>query len=479
MLWRFIFFIGFQSTGGLLGWLYAGLWGGVSGACIATWCWFIWDIWRGGRVLRWLRDGDPRTAPALRGMWGEAADRARRLVRHGQLQVKASDDRLHDILAALQASPNGVVLLDDQGHIEWCNQMAESHFGFDVERDLMQSIGNLVRDPDFSAYYGRHDFSRPLVLQGRASTPARPVRISVQLHPYGDGRKLLLSQDITALEQAEAMRRDFVANVSHEIRTPLTVLMGFVETLQTLPLTEDERLRYLGMMSQQAARMQSVVQDLLTLSRLEGSPLPGMNEWIPVEALLRRSEEEARGLSATLSMNQKKEHEIVFPAPAAMKAGGMLAGVNAELQSALSNLVNNAVRYTPAGGSIRVNWETLDNGTARFSVSDTGPGIAPEHLPRLTERFYRVDRSRSRETGGTGLGLAIVKHAVQRHGATLHITSVVGKGSTFAVVFPASRVKPCASKAAAAATAVAPVATPASPAPAHSESAAEHATTMR
>lgn len=389
MLWRFIFFIGFQSTGGLLGWLYAGLWGGVSGACIATWCWFIWDIWRGGRVLRWLRDGDPRTAPALRGMWGEAADRARRLVRHGQLQVKASDDRLHDILAALQASPNGVVLLDDQGHIEWCNQMAESHFGFDVERDLMQSIGNLVRDPDFSAYYGRHDFSRPLVLQGRASTPARPVRISVQLHPYGDGRKLLLSQDITALEQAEAMRRDFVANVSHEIRTPLTVLMGFVETLQTLPLTEDERLRYLGMMSQQAARMQSVVQDLLTLSRLEGSPLPGMNEWIPVEALLRRSEEEARGLSATLSMNQKKEHEIVFPAPAAMKAGGMLAGVNAELQSALSNLVNNAVRYTPAG---------LDPGelgdAGQWHGTLLGVGYRPRHRPRAPAAPDRAFLSR-------------------------------------------------------------------------------------
>ena len=424
-----------------MGWWQGGLWGVAIGVGAATWLWFFWDLWRGSRVLRWLRHGDLGLAPQLYGMWGEAADRARRLIRQGHLETKASDERLHDILAALQASPNGVVLLDEEGRIEWCNQTAEGHFGFDVERDLMQSIGNLVRDPDFTAYYAAQEFSRPVALQGRSSKPSRPVRISVHLHPYGDGRKLLLSQDITALEQAEAMRRDFVANVSHEIRTPLTVLTGFVETLQTLPLNEDERFRYLGMMSQQAARMQSVVQDLLTLSRLEGSPLPGMSEWIPVEALLRRCEDEARGLSSTLTVNQKKHHEISFPALESARAAGHLAGVNAELQSALSNLVNNAVRYTPAGGAIKVNWELLDNGSARFSVSDTGTGIEPEHLPRLTERFYRVDRSRSRETGGTGLGLAIVKHAVQRHGATLQITSVVGKGSTFAVVFPASRVR--------------------------------------
>ncbi|QIL80701.1 phosphate regulon sensor histidine kinase PhoR [Diaphorobacter sp. HDW4A] len=441
MLWRFFFFIAFQIAGGALGWWEAGLWGAAAGVSIATWVWFIWDFWRGSRVLRWLRQGDPQTAPSLRGMWGEAADRARRLARQAQLQIKASDARLHDILSALQASPNGVVLLDEEGHIEWCNQMAEAHFGFDAGRDLMQSVGNLVRDPDFTAYYNAQNFSRPVALQGRSSTPTRPVRISVQLYPYGDGRKLLLSQDITALEQAEAMRRDFVANVSHEIRTPLTVLTGFVETLQTLQLTEDEQQRYLGMMSQQAARMQSVVQDLLTLSRLEGSPLPGMSDWMPVEALLRRSEEEAEGLSATLTVNQKKHHDIVFPSAEAMKASGQIAGIVTELQSALSNLVNNAVRYTPPGGTITVSWEMLDNGNARFAVSDTGVGIAPEHIPRLTERFYRVDRSRSRETGGTGLGLAIVKHAVQRHGATLQISSVLGKGSTFAVVFPASRVR--------------------------------------
>ena len=441
MFWRFVFFLACQLTGGLLGWWQGGAWGAAIGAAVGAWVCFIWDLWRGARVLAWLRHGELARAPSLRGMWGEAADRARRLLRQSEIDLQASERRLLEILEALQASPNGVVLLDAEGHIEWCNQVAASHFGIDAERDVMQSIGNLVRDPDFSAYFTGGDFARDVVLQGRDSTASRPVRISVHLHPYGDGRKLLLSRDVTALEQAEAMRRDFVANVSHEIRTPLTVLVGFVETLQTLPLTADERARYLGMMSQQAARMQNVVQDLLTLSRLEGSPPPGMNEWIPVEALLRRCEEEARGLSGMLGQNQPRQQQIEFPPPAALQSAGQVAGVAPELQSVLSNLVNNAVRYTPAGGTITVDWIALEGGGARFSVRDTGPGIDAVHIPRLTERFYRVDRSRSRETGGTGLGLAIVKHAVQRHGATLHITSTLGKGSVFSVTFPANRVQ--------------------------------------
>ncbi|MBX9833365.1 MAG: phosphate regulon sensor histidine kinase PhoR, partial [Burkholderiaceae bacterium] len=339
------------------------------------------------------------------------------------------------------ATPNGVVLLDAQGRIEWCNQMAANQFGFDAQRDVMQSIGNLVRDPEFTAYFSGQDFGRDVVLEGRFSTTSRPVRISVHLHPYGDGRTLLLSRDVTALEQADAMRRDFVANVSHEIRTPLTVLTGFVETLQTLPLTAEERARYLGMMAQQALRMQSVVQDLLTLSRLEGSPPPGMAEWTPVQALLVRCEDEGRALSSLLTQNQQQSHVLRFPSHDVLRSEGEIAGVPTELQSALSNLISNAVRYTPAGGTIAVQWLRKEDGSAVFSVQDTGPGIAPEHIPRLTERFYRVDRSRSRETGGTGLGLAIVKHVLQRHGATLDISSALGKGSVFSVTFPANRLR--------------------------------------
>jgi two-component system phosphate regulon sensor histidine kinase PhoR len=248
---------------------------------------------------------------------------------------------------------------------------------------------------------------------------------------------LLLSRDITALEQAEVMRRDFVANVSHEIRTPLTVLGGFVETLQTLPLSEAESQRYLSLMAQQADRMQTLVSDLLTLSRLEGSPIPGAGEWLSVTQVMRQLELDGRALSSVLNPSAERPQVIFFDSPLA----GAVAGVPSELISAMSNLVSNAIRYTPAGGEIRVSWRGLPDARAEFSVSDTGPGIASEHLPRLTERFYRVDRSRSRDTGGTGLGLAIVKHVCQRHGAKLKIESVLGKGSIFSIIFPAERVQ--------------------------------------
>ena len=439
MVLRFLIFLFWQLLGGAIGWWQGSAWGAALGAAVAAWVWFVLDMWRGGRMLRWLRQGDVQRGLELYGLWGEAVERVRRLVRKQQDLVRESDKRLQDILGALQASPNGVVLLDEEGRIEWCNDTAAEHFGFDPQRDALQSIRNLVRDPEFNAYLAEHDYARDVVLEGRGSTPSRPVRVSVHVHTYGEGRALLLSRDVTALEQAEAMRRDFVANVSHEIRTPLTVLTGFVETLQTLDLEAPDRARYLAMMAQQAARMQSVVQDLLTLSRLEGSPLPGMAEWTPVSSLLQRCEEESRALSALLTQNQAQGHVLEFDTGAAQWQD--IAGSPAELQSALSNLISNAVRYTPGGGRIVVRWERAADGGAVFSVQDTGPGIAPEHIPRLTERFYRVDRSRSRETGGTGLGLAIVKHVLQRHGASLDIRSTPGKGSTFSVHLPPARLR--------------------------------------
>jgi len=442
MLLRLSFFLFCQCLGGALGWWRAGAWGAALGACAAAWLWLCWDTWRGARVLAWLRHGDLADAPSLHGMWGEAVDRARRLLRQGEQREQAVAAQLGDILAALQASPNGVTLLDAQGRIEWCNRMAEEHFGLDAARDAQQSIGNLVRAPEFTAYWAARDFTHEVLLPGRASTPAHPVRLSVQLHTYGAGRRLLLSRDVTALEQADAMRRDFVANVSHEIRTPLTVLVGFVETLQTLPLDEGERARYLGLMAQQAARMNRLVQDLLTLSRLEGSPPPDMHEWTAVAQLLERCAQEARALSHALcEAKGRAAQQLVFPDAPALQAAGQVAGSAAELHSALANLVNNAVRYTPAGGRIEVSWSRLPGGGARFAVHDSGPGIAPEDLPRITERFYRVDRSRSRDTGGTGLGLAIVKHVVQRHGATLHISSTPGQGAQFSVEFTPGRVR--------------------------------------
>jgi two-component system phosphate regulon sensor histidine kinase PhoR len=360
-------------------------------------------------------------------------------LRHAQKQLREregllrqSEARLEEFLGALQESPNGVILLDERARIEWCNQTAASHFGLEAERDRGQYIGNLVRDPAFAAYMTSWNYSRDVVL----SVPgpgAAPLKLAVQLHAYAGHRRLLLSRDITAAELAETMRRDFVANVSHEIRTPLTVLSGFVETLQSLELPPPERERYLGLMAQQAQRMQTLVSDLLTLSRLEGSPWPGTGDWLPAAGFTAQCEQEARSLSAMLGRKQEID---VGEAPAID-----ISGAPAELQSALSNLVSNAVRYTPAGGRVEVRWQLLPDGRLQFSVRDTGPGIAPEHIPRLTERFYRVDRSRSRETGGTGLGLAIVKHVVQRHGAELRIDSTPGEGSTFTILFPAGRVR--------------------------------------
>ncbi len=395
------------------------------------------DAWRARRFLIWISKTNASTVPALRGAWGEAAYRTARALRAEQQQAQLSSQRLNDFLAAIQASPNGVLLLDPNGRIEWCNDIAADHFGIDPQRDLLQHVGNLVREPAFSAYYASKNHEREVKLIGRHNTPAHPVKLSVQLHPYGNGHQLMLSRDITALAQADAMRRDFVANVSHEIRTPLTVLAGFVETLQSLPLSEEERAKYLDMMATQSDRMQTLVNDLLTLSRLEGSPLPGAGEAIDLRALMTQCEAEARGLSNLMHPADERPQTLRFGAAPMFD----LTGSANELRSAVSNLINNAVRYTPGGGLIEVQWQRLPDGGARLVVTDSGPGIAPQHLPRLGERFYRVDRSRSRESGGTGLGLAITKHVAQRHGGELQIRSELGHGSTFALEFPPQRVR--------------------------------------
>jgi two-component system phosphate regulon sensor histidine kinase PhoR len=442
MFWRFFSFFACQLVGGLAGWYAASpaaaAFGALVGVVVGGGGWFLTDLSRGVRLLRWLRVGDASDVAMSTGLWGEVSDRARRLIRAREQMTREGQDRLQAFLAAFQASPNGVVLLDSQGRIEWFNQMAATHFGFDAQRDMLQHFGNLVRDPGFASYFAGHDYQSELIMPGRESTPARPVTLSVHLHPYGEERLMLLSRDVTALEQAEAMRRDFVANVSHEIRTPLTVLIGFVETLQALPLSEQEREHYLTLMAQQADRMQTLVNDLLTLSRLEGSPSPGATDWMSLPALMRQLEQDGRALSAVLNPTSDRLHHLVFDS----LSGGDIAGAPNELLSAMSNLVGNAIRYTPPGGEIHVQTLLLPDARVEFSVQDTGPGIAPEHIPRLTERFYRVDRSRSRDTGGTGLGLAIVKHVAQRHGAELKIESTPGKGSIFRIIFPSSRFRP-------------------------------------
>ena len=252
-------------------------------------------------------------------MWGEVLERSRKLMKKLEKKASNSDARLEDFLAAIQASPNGVVLLDSSGRIEWSNLTAASHLGFDPQQDLGQYVRNLVRAPAFVSYMDVGNFGHEIQIDGPGPRPSQPSKISLQVHPYGKKRKLMISRDVTAVQLAETMRRDFVANVSHEIRTPLTVLSGFVETMQSLPLDEEERVRYLGLMSQQAQRMQTLVSDLLTLSRLEGSPSPGQGDWVEADELLNHVVQEARGLSATIA---EPAHEIVVESVSAAQDFG-------------------------------------------------------------------------------------------------------------------------------------------------------------
>jgi len=441
MFWRSLRFLSWLLAGGLAGsFVHTGgthAEGSAFGVAVGALLWFLVDISRANKFIASLRANDLRPDDRTPGLWGDLQDRTLKLLRQREQQLTDAQGRLQDFLSALQVSPHGVILLGTDARIEWCNYTAATHFGLDLERDLAQCVGNLVRDPMFTQYLSSRDYAHDLVMVAPGASPSRPMMLSVHLHPYGEGRMLLLSRDITLLEQAEAMRRDFVANVSHEIRTPLTVLAGFVETLQTLELDQAERAHYLDVMSRQSERMRSLVNDLLTLSKLEGSPVPSLDTWVPFSQVMHQVQQDANVLSRLLCTDHSSAHELVFENQTDVE----VAGSALELHSALANLVSNAIRYTPSSGRVSVSAFRQPNDTLCFAVLDTGPGIASEHLGRLTERFYRVDRSRSRETGGTGLGLAIVKHVVQRHGATLAIQSTVGSGSEFRITFPANRVR--------------------------------------
>jgi two-component system, OmpR family, phosphate regulon sensor histidine kinase PhoR len=416
-------------------------WGGLLSVLI----WLVWDSWRLRQFDQQLRNAQAGLPlQESQGAWGQLTQRVRHLLRTRDQQLIQSDQRLQDFLSAIQASPNGVLLLDAQNRIEWCNQTGAQLLELDAQRDVMQHVTNLVRAPEFSEYLQDGDFSHEVIFETASSTPQIPKRLSAQLHRYGSSvqgrvsRLLMLVRDITALELAETQRRDFVANVSHEIRTPLTVLSGFVETLQNLPLDEAQRNRYLSLMQEQSQRMQSLVSDLLTLSRLEASPAPSFETALPAGQLMAQLESDAHAMTQILDLPGSNSHRLHFICNVPQL---QLLGDRTELISATSNLVQNALRYTPPGGNIDISLRLLPDDRAEFAVQDTGAGISPEHLPRLTERFYRVDRSRSRESGGTGLGLSIVKHVAQRHGGEVKISSEVDKGSRFSFTLPASRVK--------------------------------------
>jgi two-component system phosphate regulon sensor histidine kinase PhoR len=318
-------------------------------------------------------------------------------------------------------------MLDDQDQIEWCNEIAERFFGLNFKKDVLQRINFLIRRPEFIQYLNRRQFEDPLLLE-RMGVDAN-LSLMIQAFPFGQKRHLLLVQDVTDLQKADAMRRDFVANVSHEMRTPITVLMGFLETIQSLDIDKQQRDQYFEMMMAQAQRMKSLVEDLLTLANLEANTLPAPLQAINVDTLMALVRNDAEALS-------QGRHALNFE----ISTPCNLMGEEREILSAFSNLVSNAIRYTPDIGAVTAKWSVNSQGCGEFSVTDTGPGIASEHLSRLTERFYRVDRSRSRDTGGTGLGLAIVKHIANRHQAQLLIESTPGKGSTFTLRFPKDRI---------------------------------------
>jgi two-component system phosphate regulon sensor histidine kinase PhoR len=407
-----------------------GIFGGVTAALttfiVGVLLLLGWHVHNLIRLVMWSREPIGTPVPRATGSWGQVfaeLNRRSRVSYDMRERLSSALERFHD---ASQAMPDGVLYLSDSDTIEWINLKAEQHFGLDHSHDLGAPVTNLVRQPEFVQYLqsGYHD--EPLIM---ASGRRSGLTLQVQIIPFGDDQKMVLSRDISQLERLETMRRDFVANVSHELRTPLTVIGGFLETLVD-GLDDYERedvMRFLRLALDQSSRMGRLIDDLLTLSALEtGAPAPA-EERIDVAALMQEIRDDTELLSAG-------RHTVTLQ----MEGDGVLLGSGKEIHSAFANLASNAVRYTPEGGKIDLIWRVDANG-AEFSVRDTGIGVDPVHIPRLTERFYRVDRGRSRETGGTGLGLAIVKHILTRHQADLRVRSKQGEGSEFSVRLPPAR----------------------------------------
>ena len=409
----------------MAGWLFgqsAGLWVAVVGLGMLL----AMHLFYASLLAGWLEVPRLEDIPNGMGIWTQVFTRlyrARRTTEQNERRLQDNEERFRRTISAL---PEGIVLVDLSLQIDWCNPVAEEHLGVSLTGDHGMRITNLVRDPAFVSYMTSGHYDQPLEFRPMAR---RPMALEVRVIEVERTRLMVISRDITQREQVDAMRRDFIANVSHELRTPLTVVNGFMEMLlDAHPEDEATRRHHLTLMQEQAQRMSRLVEDLLTLSRLESSESSLVEEAVDVHLLMREIADEARVLSGG-------RHRVEI-----QPARGFVRGNREELRSAFGNLVSNAIRYTPDGGTISLSWRADADGGGRFEVNDTGIGVAPEHVSRLTERFYRVDKSRSRETGGTGLGLAIVKHVLLRHDAHLDVQSEVGQGSTFAAVFPPSRV---------------------------------------
>lgn len=384
-----------------------------------------WNLANLYRLYRWLTHNRRFDVPHVWGLWGSIFDQFYQLRRRDRERKHRVAQLLREIRDTSVAMPDGLVILDRSGEIRWLNAAAGRLLNLRVPQDIGQRLRNLVRHPDFIHYLSAGDFREPVTLVA----PFRPDQhLSLQMVPYGEEQRLVLVRDVTHVRRLEEMRREFVANASHELRSPLAVISGYLESMSEDARLQAEWGKPLAAMRNQSARMTAIVSDLLELSRLETERREAPYAPVDVGSLVRRIRE------AALSLGEGPA-EITLDLDDSLH----LLGAERELYSAFSNLVFNAMKYTPPGGTVSASWQAEGEG-AVFTVADTGIGIPAAHLPRLTERFYRVDRSRQRDSGGTGLGLAIVKHVLQHHGATLSIESIPGRGSRFSCHFRAERV---------------------------------------
>lgn len=404
----------------VLGWATSQFWPTVAfllGAALA------WNVYNLLSLEAWLRRGGRSEPPEVGGLWGMTFDLLERRRRRHERRVHRLRQLLERYRDSAKAMPDAVVILNHDQRIEWMNDMAAALLGLAWPTDENNRVTHLIRHPDFIAFMGQaHAHPEALTLPSPMDAERR---LEIRLVPYGDVQYLLLARDTTHLYRLEIMRRDFIANVSHELRTPLTVLYGVAETLEDELADQPDLLHSVQMLRGQSERMKLLVDDLLTLSRLETGTQKGPQSWVDVPSLLASLQNDAQALSSD------RHHDIQLEAD----PGLQLFGCEQELRSAFANLVFNAVKYTSPGTRIEITWQQDADG-ARLQVRDHGPGIASHHLARLTERFYRVDNGRSQGQGGTGLGLAIVKHVLARHDAHLRIQSRIGEGSTFTCLFP-------------------------------------------
>jgi two-component system phosphate regulon sensor histidine kinase PhoR len=398
-------------------WWISGLMAGLAVALLLVLSQLYLQLSYLNQLSTWLDDSHSTKLPDGWGAWTDVFSRLYRLRRDDERSQSELTEWLARFRQAMHLLPDGVAIMDDVLFLEWCNPAAERHLGLTLERDRGMRVTNLVRHPDFIDYIILGRYEQPLTLS------LRDRKLICQIIPFENRRQILVTHDATETARIEEMRRDFIANASHELRTPLTVIVGFLEIASSTPdLDPASRQAHLKLMTEQGRRMQRLIEDMLTLSRLESVDYPMRPEPVHVAALVEEVLQEALALSGG-------QHSVT-----ASVDGPDIRGSVEELRSAFGNLASNAVRYTPAGGSVHISWQNSPGGP-QFAVSDTGIGIDQQHIARLTERFYRVDKSRSRETQGTGLGLAIVKHVLLRHHATLTITSEAGKGSSFIVTF--------------------------------------------